>query len=107
GAALLRDRSEKGRAGAGRLRRFALRFDAGAEIGTPAQRLVVCRPLLASRELLLDPVEAAQPTTQVVDHVHQRRLASARNHGAAVLERAVVAEDDVQDRLLEVGGEAV
>ena len=50
----------------------------------------------AGGELLLQPVEAAQPPAEVVDHVHERRLARARHDRAAVLERAVVAEDDVR-----------
>ena len=39
--------------------------------------------------------------------MHERRLARARHHRAAVLERAVMGEDDVPHRLRELGGEAV
>ena len=39
--------------------------------------------------------------------MHERRLARARHDRAAVLERAVVGEDDVPDRLRELRGEAV
>ena len=54
--------------------------------------------MLPGRQLLLQPVEGAETAAEVVDHVHERRLARARNHGAAVGERAVVAEDDVAER---------
>src|ERR1019366_6259054 len=56
-------------------------------------------------ELLLDPVKASEPTAEVVDHVHERSLARARHHRAAVLQRAVMGEDDVPDRLSQLGGE--
>ncbi len=39
--------------------------------------------------------------------MHERRLARARHDGAAVLERAVVGEDDVPDRLRELRREAL
>ena len=49
-------------------------------------------------ELALEPVEAAEPAAEVVDHVDERRpRGCAGTTGRAVLERAVVAEDDVQD----------
>ena len=44
---------------------------------------------------------------RVVAEVHERRLARAREHGTAVLEAAVMAEDDVQDRLRGMRAEAV
>ena len=74
------------------------------EIGAPAQSLVVARPLLPGRQLLLDPVEAPEAAAEVVDHVDERRLAGARDDRAPVLERAVVTEDDVQHRLRDLGG---
>ena len=77
-----------------------------AKYAPPPERLVVTRPLLARGELLLEPVEAAQPAPEVVDHVDERRLARARHDRAAVLERAVVAEDDVQHGLRQLGREA-
>ena len=39
--------------------------------------------------------------------MYERRLARAWNDRAAVLERPVVAEDDVQHRLRELGGESI
>ena len=72
---------------------------ARGEEGAAADRAVEARPALAGGELLLEPVEAAEPPAEVVDHVHERRLARARHDRAAVLERAVVGEDDVPDRL--------
>ena len=58
-------------------------------------------------EALLDPVEAAEVAAEVVDHVHERGLARARDHRAAVLELAVVAEDDVEHGLGGGGREAL
>ena len=72
-----------------------------------AERAVEARPARAVGQLLLEPVERAEPAAEVVDEVHERRLARARHDRAAVLERAVVAEDDVQHRLGERGREAV
>ena len=63
-----------------------------------------CSP---AAQLLLEPVEAPEAAAEVVDHVHERRLARAGDHRAAVLERAVMAEDDVEDRLRQLRGEAV
>ena len=56
----------------------------------------------AVRQLLLQPVEGAQPAAEVVDHVHERRLARAGHDRRAVLELAVMAEDDVQHGDLEL-----
>src|SRR5215208_4493138 len=69
------------------------------------QGAVEARPALAVGERLLDAVEAAELAAEVVDHVHERCLARAWHDRAAVLELAVVAEDDVQQRLGLVGGE--
>ena len=49
------------------------------------------------RQRALDAVEAPERAAQVVDEVHERGLARARHDRAAVLELAVVAQDDVQD----------
>ena len=68
---------------------------------------VEARPGLAGGELALEPVEAAEAAAEVVDHVDQDRLAGGRDDRGAVLELAVVAEDDVEDGLGEVGVEAV
>ena len=68
---------------------------------------VEVRPAGALGERLLDPVEAAQVAAEVVDEVHERGLARARDDGAAVLELAVVAEDDVEERLAIGGREAL
>src|SRR5579864_1444976 len=89
-----------------RLRRLR-RLRTTREVSTAAERPVVGRPLFAGRELLLDPIEAAQASAQVVDHVHQGRLTRARDHRASVLQRAVVAEDDVEHRLSQLGGKAL
>ena len=85
GAAGVRDR------GSAPLRGFA-----GGEVRAAAERAVVARPARAVGQLLLQPVERAEPAAEVVDHVHERRLARAGDDRRAVLERAVVAEDDVQ-----------
>ena len=47
-------------------------------------------------QFLLQAVEGAELAAQVVDHVHERRLAREGPNRRAVLELAVVAEDDVQ-----------
>src|ERR1700736_1642069 len=90
-----------------RLRRLALSFLARREVPPAADRLVVGKPLFAGGKLLLEPIKAAQPAPEVVDHVYERCLPRARDNRAAVLERAVVAEDDVQHRLLELGRKTV
>ena len=61
----------------------------------------------AGRELLLEAVEGAEAAAEVVDHVHERGLARARDDGRAVGQRAVVAQDDVQHAWASVGREAV
>src|SRR5436190_20430796 len=63
------------------------------------QRAVEARPGLAVRERLLQAVEAAELAAEVVDHVDERGLARARHDRRAVLELAVVAQDDVQQGL--------
>ena len=70
-----------------------------AEVGRAGDRPVEARPALAVGERLLDPVEAAEPPAEVVDHVHERRLARARHDRRTVLELPVVGEDDVEHRL--------
>ena len=79
---------------------------ARGEVGRPRQRPVEPRPALAAREALFDPVEASEPAAQVVDHVDERGLARAWDDRAAVLEHAVVGEDDVEHGLRAVGREA-
>src|SRR4051812_22334871 len=86
------------------LGRFAQR--ARGEVGRARQGAVEGRPALAAGQALLEAVEAAKAAAQVVDHVDQRGLARARDDRAAVLELAVVAEDDVQEALGPVGREA-
>src|SRR5690348_17458414 len=61
-----------------------------AEVRRARDAPVVARPALAVSQRLLDPVEAPEPAAEVVDHVHERRLARARDDGRAVLELAVV-----------------
>ncbi len=77
---------------------------ASGEVRTAPERTVISGPLLAGRQLLFDPIEAAEAPAEVVDHVDERRLARARHDRASVLERAVVAEDDVQNGLRELPG---
>src|SRR5579864_3834431 len=89
----------------GALRGAALNLGAAGEERPGADALVEPGPLLAGCEALLDAVKAPELAAEVVHHVDERRLAGARDHRAAVLERAVVAEDDVQHRLLELSGE--
>src|SRR5918912_77145 len=72
----------------------------------PARPRVDPRPARAPRRPPLEPVEAAEPAAEVVDHVHQRGLAGARDDGAPVLELAVVGQDDVQQALRARGREA-
>src|SRR3954453_8504773 len=77
-----------------------------AEVGGARDAAVVARPAFAVGERLLDPIEAAEPPAEIVDHVHERRLARARDDRRAVLELAVVRQDDVEQRLRGVGREA-
>src|SRR5947208_1315729 len=77
-----------------------------AEVRRAGDAAVVAGPALALRQRLLDAVEAPEPAAEVVDHVHECRLARARHDGRAVLELAVVRQDDVEKRLSGVGREA-
>src|SRR6202035_941565 len=77
----------------------AARGGAFREERAAADRTIKARPAPARREAALEAVEAAQAPAEVVDHVHERSLARARNDRAAVLERAVVGQDDVAERL--------
>src|SRR3954471_11077236 len=77
-----------------------------AEIGRARERPVEARPGLAGGELALEAVEAAEAAAEVVDHVDEDGLAGGGDDRGAVFERAVVGEDDVQDRLGESGIEA-
>src|SRR4051812_22238864 len=70
-----------------------------AEVRGARDGAVVARPALALAQRLLDPVEAPEPAAEVVDHVHERGLARARDDRRAVLELAVVAQDDVKQGL--------
>src|SRR5438309_5623468 len=60
------------------------------KVGGARERSVVLRPGLAVLQALLQTVEAAQLAAEIVDRVHDRRFPSRREHGAAVLERAVM-----------------
>src|SRR5207249_6687479 len=77
------------------------------EVGGARKRAVVARPRLALLKALLDTVEAAELSPEVVYRVHDRRLAGRRSNGTAVLERAVMGEQDVQHGARERWGEAV
>src|SRR5579875_44449 len=77
----------------------------GGEERPAPEALVVARPLLAVGQGLLDAIEGAEAGAEAVDAVDECGLAGRRDHRAAVLERAVVAEDDVQQRLGNVAGE--
>src|SRR4051794_5236822 len=90
-----------------RLGGFARPLLAPAEVGGGRDPAVEVRPARALGERLLDPVEAAEVAAEVVQEVHERGLARAGHDRAAVLELAVVAEDDVQKRVRVVGREAV
>src|SRR4051794_27688589 len=68
---------------------------------------VEARPGLTVGEFLLEPVEAAELAAQVVDRVHQGCLARGGDDRRAMLELAVVGQDDVEDRLGQVWIEAV
>jgi hypothetical protein len=70
-----------------------------AEVRPAADRPIEARPALAAGQLLLQAIEGAEPAAEVVAEVHERGLAGAGHDRAAVLERAVVAEDDVQHGL--------
>src|SRR5947209_5865779 len=63
--------AEDDRTGSCEGRRWALRRLACAEECGARQRAVEARPALAVAERLLDPVEAAEPAAEVVDHVHE------------------------------------
>src|SRR3954452_15428219 len=80
---------------------------ARAEEGRAVDAAVEARPALTVRELLLEPVEAAELAAEVVDRVHQGRFAGRGDHLRAVLELSVVGQDDVDDRLGEVGIEVL
>src|SRR4051812_11413307 len=67
-----------------------------AEVGGARYPAVVARPALTVRQRFLDPVEAPEPAAEVVDHVDERGLARARHDRRAVLELAVVRQDDVE-----------
>src|SRR5205823_12756330 len=77
------------------------------EEGARAERAVEARPATSGGQPELEAVEASQAPAEVVDHVHQRGLARAWQHRAAVLERSVVGEDDVAERLGELAGKAL
>ena len=78
---------------------FALACPAAGEVGGVGDAAVEVGPALAVGQRLLDAVEAAQVAAEVVDHVHERGLARAGHDRAAVLELAVVGEDDVEHGL--------
>ena len=80
---------------------------AGGEERSRPDRSVEGRPNLARGQLFLEPVEASQPAAEVVDHVHERRLARARHDRTPVLEAAVVGEDDVQNLAGQLRREAI
>src|SRR3954451_14888817 len=77
------------------------------EVRAAPDRAIEARPARARGQLLLEAVDRAQAAAEVVAEVHERRLARAGEHRAAVLEAAVVAEDDVQHRLGRARIEAV
>ncbi len=76
------------------------------EEGAAGESAVEARPGLAGGELALEAVEAAEAAAEVVDHVDEDGLAGGGDDRRAVLQLAVVAEDDVEDALGEVGVEA-
>jgi len=76
------------------------------EVGAGPDPLVKRAPALAGGQLPFEAVEAAEPSAQVVDHVHERRLARAGDDRATVRKRSMMGEDDVQKRSLELGREA-
>src|SRR5437667_12838482 len=79
----------------------------GGEAGRAREPAVEARPALAVGQALLEPVEAAEGATELVDHVDQGGLARARNDRAAVLQQAVVAQDDMENGLGLLGREVV
>src|SRR4051794_41702574 len=76
--------------------RFAIRRRAVSEKGARGERPVVARPAGPGGQLLLQPVERTQAAAQVVDHVDEGRLAGAGHDRTAVLQGAVVGQDDVE-----------
>src|SRR5262245_50903836 len=80
---------------------------ARTEEGRGVDAPVEARPALALGQLLLEAVEAPQLAAEVVDRVHQGRLAGRRDDGRAVLQLTVVGEDDVEDRLGQIRVEAL
>ena len=62
------------------------------------KRTIVLRPGRALLKALLEAVEASERAAEVVDRVHDRRLACGRRDRAPVLERAVMREQDVEHR---------
>src|SRR4029077_6824891 len=70
-----------------------------AEVRGARERAVKARPGLAGGELALETVEAAEAAAEVVDHVDEDGLAGGGDDRRAVLELAVVAEDDVEHGL--------
>src|SRR5436305_8610427 len=80
---------------------------AGAEEGRGVDAPVEAGPALPICQLLLEPVEASELAAEVVDRMHQRGLPGRGDDRGAVLERAMVREDDVEDRLREIGVESV
>src|SRR5437763_3032663 len=79
----------------------------GSEERGSGERAIEPGPTLPVAEALLDPVEASERSTEVVDHVHERGLARARHHGTSVLELPVVREHDVEYGLGVLLGEAL
>jgi len=78
-----------------------------AEVGRGVDPAVEPRPSLTVGEAALDPIEAAELAAEVVHHVDQGGLPGGGHDRRAVLERSVVAEDDVQHRLRQIGVEAL
>src|SRR5690606_19050106 len=86
--------AERGRLGERRLFAPARR----AEERRAAQGTVERRPRVLGGLLALEAIEAAHPGGEVVRVVDEDRLPRGRDDRAAVLDLAVVAEDDVPDR---------
>src|ERR1044071_73319 len=70
-----------------------------AEVGGAGESPVEAGPGLARGELALEAIEAAEAPAEAVDHVDENGLAGGGHHRRSVFERAVVGEDDVQNRL--------